>query len=309
MKTTVIIAAAIAAGSGAAFAQDPPQTPPAVQSTQTAAPAPPPAPARPAPPSDQRLREVKFMEDLLASAVKSGASDLAYQIRQVDPDSLIAVSAPHVRGIALDGYGVVFDVDVPLMNLAIVTMLRQNVVNDLRDQIHEIDQYLARATNADDVQRLTLQQRLLTAQLQMMAPTPAVDPRALGNTVLDTRAASGLAAPVANPQPPGTVGAASTDDIAPVPRIETKDTNKLYSDAVKNALINAMLDHSAALHLGDDEWLTVAARDNSGPTMNGALDQKSGIILRIKGSDLTAFQRSQLTRDEVLKRLEIREWR
>lgn len=302
MKTTVIIAAAIAAGSSAVFAQDPPQTPPPVQSTQTAAPAPPPAPARPAPPSEQRQREVTFMQEVLASAVKAGASDLAYQIRQVDPNSLIAVSAPHARGIALDGYGVVFDVDVPLMNLAIVTTMRQNVVNDLRDQIHEIDQYLARATNADDVQRLTLQKRLLSTQLQMM------DPRALANTVLDTRTANGLA-PVANAQPPGTIVAASTDDIAPVPRIEAKDTNKLYSDAVKNALINAMLDHSAALHLGDDEWLIVAARDNTDPSINGALDPKSGIILRIKGSDLAAFQRNQLTRDEVLKNLEIREWR
>jgi hypothetical protein len=111
---------------------------------------------------------------------------------------------------------------------------------------------------------------------------------------------------------PGTVSAASTTDpvsaLPPAP-IETRDTNELYSDAVKRALIDTMLNHSAALHLGDDEWLTVAARDNSGPSLPGALDGKSGVILRLKGSDLTAYQRSQLTREEVIKRLEIREWR
>jgi hypothetical protein len=304
MKTIVIVAAAIAAGSSAVYAQDPPQTPPLVQSTQAPAPAAPPAIARPAPPSEQRLREVRFMEEVLASAVKAGATDLANQIRQVDPNSLLAVSPPHARGLALDGYGVVFDVDVPLANVAIVTTLRQNVVNDLRDQIHDIDQYLARATNPDEQQRLTLQRRFMMSELQMLAPTPSPD-----HTVLDPRGANGLAAPIANPQPPGTVGAATTDAMAPVPRIEAKDTNKIYSDAVKNALIDAMLDHSAALRLADDEWLVVAARDNSAPPMDGALNPKSGIILRIKGGDLTAFQRNQLTRDEVLSKVEIREWR
>jgi len=309
MKTTVLIAAAIAAGSTAAFAQDPPAS---VQSaTQNAtATAAAPAPARPTPASEERLREVKFMEDVLVSAVRAGAQDLAVRIRQADPNSLIQVSTPHARGIALDGYGVVFDVDVPLMNLSIVTTLRQSLVNDLRGQITDIQQYLARSTNPDEQARLQSQVRMLTAELQAMAPTP--DQRALPDTALDARMANGLAAPVASQPVPGTVSAASTTD--PVPalppaRIETRDTNELYSDAVKRALIETMLNHSAALHLADDEWLTVAARDNSGPSLPGALDGKSGVILRLKGSDLTAYQRSQLTREEVIKRLEIREWR
>jgi hypothetical protein len=307
MKTTVLIAAAIAAGSTAAFAQDPPPVQSAAQSAPAAAV---PAPAKPAPASEERLREVKFMEDVLASAVRAGAQDLAVRIRQADPNSLIQVSAPHARGIALDGYGVLFDVDVPLMNLSIVTTLRQSVVNDLRGQISDIQQYLARSTNPDEQARLQFQLRMLTAELQAMAPIQ--DPRALPDTTLDTRMANGVASPVASQPPPGAVSATTTTD--PVPalpgaRIETRDTNELYSDAVKRALIDTMLNHSAALHLADDEWLTVAARDNSGPSLPGALDGKSGVILRLKGSDLTAYQRNQLTRDEVMKRLEIREWR
>jgi hypothetical protein len=303
MKTTVLIAAAIAAGSTAAFAQDPP--PPAQTTTQSAPLAAPSAPARPAPASEERLREVKFMEDVLASAVKAGASEIARRIQQMDPNSLAVSTPPHARGIALDGYGVVFDVDVPLMNLNIITSLHQDVVNDLRGRINETRQYLARSTSPDEQERLQLLLKVLVSNLQLMSPSP--DSRA--NTALDKPVANGLASPVAS-QPPGTVSAASTDNTVPaLPPIETRDTNELYSDAVKRSLVDAMLNHSAALHLGDDEWLTVAARDNAGPSIAGALDERSGIILRIKGSDLTAFQRNQITRDEVLKRLEIREWR
>jgi hypothetical protein len=309
MKTTVLIAAAIAAGSTAAFAQDPPPAAqPATQSAPASAAAP--APARPAPASQERLREVKFLEDVLASAVRAGANDLADRIRQADPNSLVQVSTPHARGIALDGYGVLFDVDVPLMNLSIVTTLHESLANDLRGQITDVRQYLARSTNPDEQARLQFQLKMLNAELQAMSPTP--DQRMLSDTTLDARMANGLASPVASQPAPGAISAANTAD--PVPalppsRIETRDTNELYSDAVKRALIDAMLNHSAALHLADDEWLTVAARDNSGPSLPGALDGKSGVILRLKGSDLTAYLRNQLTREEVMKRLEIREWR
>jgi len=305
MKTTVaLVAAAIAAGSTSAFAQDQPVAPPQTVQSAPATSAVPGKPT-PAPASEERLHEVKFMEEVLASAVRAGAADLARRMQQASPNSLIVVDTAHARGIALDGYGVVFDVDVPLMNLSIVTTLREGLVNDLRDQIREIDRDLARATNATDVQQLTLSRKMLQAQLQMM------DPRALGNTILaqNPANANGLAAPVANAQPPGTVSAATADALAPVGPIETKDTNELYSDAVKRSLIDTMLNHSGALRLADDEWLTVAARDNAGSSIPGALNDRSGILLRVKGSDLIAFQRGQITRDEVMKRLEIREWR
>jgi len=303
MKTTALIAAAIAAGSTTAFAQDLQlPTQPVPQSAPAAASVPTPATAAPA--SPERLREVKFMEDVLSSAVRSGAQDLAYRIRQADPNSLIQVSPPHARGLALDGYGVVFDVDVPLMNLSIVTSLHQTVVNDLRGQIHDLQEYLARSTNPEEQQRLEFQLKMFRAELQAMAPSP--DPRA--NTTLDATRANTLASPIAT-QPRDTVSAASTPTVPALSTIETRDTDELYSDAVKRALIDTMLNHSAALRLADDEWLTVAARDNNGPSIAGALDEKSGIILRIKGRDLTAFQHNQITLDEVLKRLDIREWR
>ncbi len=44
------------------------------------------------------------------------------------------------------------------------------------------------------------------------------------------------------------------------------DTNRAYTEAVQRALIDAMIDFSAPMTIGNDEWLTVAARDNEGAT-------------------------------------------
>ena len=69
-----------------------------------------------------------------------------------------------------------------------------------------------------------------------------------------------------------------------------------------------MLKYSVGLKLGADEWLTVAARDAYGPPTPGQPDDASTIIIRIKGGDLAAFHGNKLTRDEVLKRVEVKEF-
>jgi len=69
-----------------------------------------------------------------------------------------------------------------------------------------------------------------------------------------------------------------------------------------------MLKHSLSLHIGDNEWLTVAARDGEGPPVPGQIDDASTIVISIKGSDLSAFITNKLTRDDVLKRVKIREF-
>ena len=86
------------------------------------------------------------------------------------------------------------------------------------------------------------------------------------------------------------------------------DPNELYTDAVKRSLIDAMLNYSVALKLGDDEWLTVAARDAEGPLTAGAIDEAVTIMIRVKGSDLSAFHLNKLSREEVLKRVDVREF-
>jgi len=53
---------------------------------------------------------------------------------------------------------------------------------------------------------------------------------------------------------------------------------------------DAMIEYSGALVIGQDEWLTVAAKDDEpgGPFAQGN-PHATIVLLRIKGSDLAAF--------------------
>jgi hypothetical protein len=78
---------------------------------------------------------------------------------------------------------------------------------------------------------------------------------------------------------------------------------------VKAALVDAMIQYSGALNIGPNEWLTVAAKDNepTNPLVQGDPDVMT-ILLRIKGSDLTAYRAGGLTLDEARTRVEEREF-
>ena len=77
-----------------------------------------------------------------------------------------------------------------------------------------------------------------------------------------------------------------------------------YVESVKRQLVGAMLDHSKALDLRADEWLTVEAREAQ--ETPGQISQPSTLVLRVRGSDLAEFQALRLSREEVLKRVQIR---
>jgi hypothetical protein len=77
-----------------------------------------------------------------------------------------------------------------------------------------------------------------------------------------------------------------------------------YVESVKRQLLNAMLDHSNALDLRADEWLTVEAREAQ--ETPGQISQPSTLVLRVRGSDLADFQARRLTREEALKRVQVR---
>src|SRR6516225_7805949 len=117
MKTTLVLAAMLA-GAGGAYAQD---NSPAVQAPDQAVTTPVvPGPAKAPASTPERVREVKMMETILANAVGQGAAELAHQMQVTDPGSIISINQARARGVELDGYGVLFDVDVPLMNLSVV---------------------------------------------------------------------------------------------------------------------------------------------------------------------------------------------
>ena len=78
---------------------------------------------------------------------------------------------------------------------------------------------------------------------------------------------------------------------------------------MRAAVIDAMIEHSGPLVLGDGEWLTVAARDNApiDPFMTSDPDVVT-LVLRIKGSDVNAFRAGRLTLEQVRSRVEIGEF-
>jgi hypothetical protein len=83
------------------------------------------------------------------------------------------------------------------------------------------------------------------------------------------------------------------------------DANASYTQAVKRQLIEAMLDYSQPLDLRPSEWLTIAARDGDEPIPN-VIYESITMVVRARGSDLSDFRAQRITRDEMLKRVEVR---
>ena len=95
--------------------------------------------------------------------------------------------------------------------------------------------------------------------------------------------------------------------LAATPNV-VRDPDAAYVEAVKAALIDAMLDYSKALEIRTDEWLTIAARGDDVPMMPGEIFESRPMILRIRGTDLAEFLASRLTKDEVRRRVQVREF-
>ena len=86
---------------------------------------------------------------------------------------------------------------------------------------------------------------------------------------------------------------------------------EIYQTEITTALVNAILDYTGAIGVGAGEWLTVAARESvldrrslSGDPNDTAIT----VILRIKGSDLQGLRDHNLTREEGLKRVDVKHY-
>jgi len=277
--------------AGEAVPQSAPDLPPAAESqaasTQTTDPA-----ARPAAQPPDRRETIKTLETVLTLAVKSGAAKLAQQMRASEPGSLFVVDTGRTRGFDLQGYGVFFDVDVPMMKQSVVWSTRELTAQDRRAQLENYIRTQPPGPARDFAMREL--QRMQPGMRQQLAPDRAMATQVAQGGVVTAQNTDASATPAAP--------AAAT----PPSPIEMADPNELYTEAVKSSLIDAMLNHSLGLKLGADDWLTVAARDAQGP-LTGEPDEASTILIRIKGADLAAFHSGKLTREEVLKKVEVRE--
>src|SRR5215468_8091764 len=280
----------------------------------TAAPAMAQSTARPADARQVRY-QINMMERVLEAAVAHGTAVIRDRLQAVAPDApaeLLILDNPRVRGFKLDPYGVFFDVEVPSLNATLTWSLKtldqndtvQTALNTLRNRLDPSDAELQQA-----LQRVSLRLNPPMVAVPASAPDPA---RALTPTLPNTRrAATGSSerAVTATSVPATSKPVAQqeqTSQAQPQDRI-LENPNEAYRAEVVQALADAMLDYSGALSVGDGEWLTIAARGvYDRPLAGQAGNDTPTIMIRAKGADLAAFHARQITREEVLTRIERR---
>jgi len=271
-----LIGVAVAAGiAGAAVAQ----TPDAANARQT------------------RVRQQIFvMEGVLERAVQLGVDNLRRRLRTVMPDdALLQGGAPQVRGFRLEGYGVFFDVEVPAVRRSFAWSMR--TMNEAGLALaRDLAQMRAAFMQAigDPRMRTEFDRMLQRIQRQVAPPVPPAAPVPPG------RVTAAQNQPVAVPAPP------APDAVTPPQADATliTDPGEVYTQEVKAALVDAMIENSGALALGADEWLAVAARDTARANVLVPGDRDAvTLILRLKGSDLAAFRAGRLTLEQVRARV------
>ncbi len=265
--------------------------------------------------------QIGVMERVLEGAVEHGAANLRDRLQAVFPDApaqLLILDNPRVRGFRLDGYGVFFDVEVPSLNGTLTWSLRtldqndlglQSALNTLRTHLDPNDVDLQQALKRVELQvGPTPVAQTQAAPAQAPVPASAAAPR-LPNP---RRAADSPAAPDRPVTAAAVAPRAAAAVDAPVAVTATdekllENPNDAYRSEVVQALADAMLDYSGPLSVAGDEWLTIAARGIQDRPRTGPPDNDAQtVLIRLRGSDLVAFRMGQLSRDEVMQRIEKR---
>lgn len=242
----------------------------------------------------QARYKVFVVEGALERAVQNGAAILSRQVRAFSPDAMFLTGAAQVRGFRLDGYGVFFDVEVPALRPTVAWTLRA-MVADNGASLERLRAYIRKVENPRD--RAELETALRNLEVQMPGRLPSTDSLMSAQNV-----AAGQAAPSSAPAPAPEPTAAE--------RLLLTDPASAYTSAVKESLIDAMLENAGPLGIGNDEWLTIAARDGEPPSrlVPGDAYDVTTTVLRVRGSDLNAYRAGRLTLDEARKKVESREF-
>lgn len=248
---------------------------------------------------------IYVMEGALARAVDYGAKALNRELMAVMPGVFMLAGEAQARGVYLDGYGVYFDVQVPMMRQSMMWSMRtlidqdnaaaQMAINEMRKVAPSITDPAARASFERSLKQLENQ----SAPSNGYARTGATQ-GSPGNPA--------VAAGMMVPDGPGGVGAGTAAGVASPRKEWAQDPNLAYTEAVTRALVDAIIDYSTPMALGPDQWLTVAARDNEGRDTlapQDPLEELVTMIYRIKGADLLAYRAGQIDRDEARKRVQV----
>jgi hypothetical protein len=246
---------------------------------------------------DQRY-QIGVMERVLEQAVEHGAARTRERLQAVLPPAEMLLSAnARVRGFRLEGYGVLFDVEVPDLPTSLpwsFLMLDQNGLG-LASALQQLRSIVEKTgdTNAEQaLKRIELQVApvgLSASSAVAGAGAPALAPTA-ARTVAGSAAATNADAPPA----------VAADPILNSPQ-------EAYRQEVRVALIDAMLMFSKGIDVAPSEWLHVAAKRNDDQPRLAPVDTDAATLsIRVRGADLTAFLGGQITKDEAVRRMEVK---
>lgn len=242
--------------------------------------------------SDQKQSryQIGVMERVLEGAVEHGATVTRDRLQALLPAQMLISENARVRGFRLDGYGVFFDVEVPSLEGTLPWSFRTLDQNDLglESALKALQTHVQAAGDPN------LRQALERVELQVGPMTRVT--RSTARTVAGALGATGSAS-VAS------AGAEAQSSIDPI----LNNPEEAYRGEVKQALMEAMLDHSGPLAIGPDEWLTIAARRNEDRARLAPADSDAQtIVIRASGADLAAFRAGRILREDAVKRIEVR---
>ena len=263
------------------------------------------ASAQPAAPTDdqgQLRHQIYLMEGALARAVTAGAARLNQEFRSLMPDMIVVAGEANARGFHLAEYGVFFDVEVPVLRQSMMWSLRAMLDQDDQGAVEALAALRAVVATTSGPERATAEAALRRLEGQL---------RPLG-----IARRSDLGGIQAAGRTTGTPANAQSVPSAPRKAINAQlldDPNKAYTDAVVQALIDAMVDFSLPMvsSLRPEEYLTVAARDNERRDLlapPNPYEQVSTFTLRIKAADLAAYRAGKIDRDDTRKRVQVQEF-
>jgi hypothetical protein len=237
----------------------------------------------------QSRYQIGVMERVLEGAVEHGATITRDRLQAVLPAQMLLSENARVRGFRLEGYGVFFDVEVPSLAGTLAWSFRTLDQNDLglENALKALQAHIEAAGDPN------LRQALERIELQVGPMTTVTRSPAAAVTGAQTAIGASAARSGAEAQQP-------SDPILNNPE-------EAFRGEIKQALMEAMLDHSGPLAIGPDEWLTIAARRNEDRARLAPADSDAQtIVIRASGADLAAFRAGRISRDDAVKRIEVR---
>lgn len=200
----------------------------------------------------QRRFQFQLMEGVLANAVRQGALEVAMRAKTSMPIGTLFMGEAKAKGFPLDGYGIVFDLEIPI-----------------------------------------IRESSIVASQIMLPPTPPSNQPVSGRV----QGAAGTTR---------STGVITEDPMARSPIVPDPflaEPGQFYRNAVRDKLVDAMLDYSQALNVAPTESLSVVARSEDDPIPTSLYDDSRTMILRITGADLMLFREGKITREEARKRV------